>query len=119
MDDKTVDMILNNPTFLDLVRRRRKLTVTLTFLMLAAYGLFLTGIAFFPDILAIPVPYLTYSVIPIGIPIAIGVICFAFVLTGIYVVSANRDFDTQTQIIKQATYDYQRLSHSGDEGSRP
>ncbi len=69
--------------------------------MVVIYFSFILTVAFAPSLLAAP---LANGTLTIGIPIGIGVILTAFVLTGIYVRRANADFDVQTQkIVERAS----------------
>ena len=81
--------ILQSPAFAELRTRRRRFSAILTVLMLAIYYGFILAIAFAPQWLAIRVD----GVITLGIPLGLGVILSAIVLTGIYVSRANREFD--------------------------
>ena len=66
--------------------------------MLVIYFGFVLTIAFDPKLLGTPLS--EGSVTTIGIPIGIGVIVSAFILTGIYVRRANGEFDELTAKIK-------------------
>jgi uncharacterized membrane protein (DUF485 family) len=67
--------------------------------MLVIYFGFVLTIAFDPAFLGTPLS--AGSVTTIGIPIGIGVIISAFVLTGIYVRRANGEFDELSNRIKE------------------
>ena len=84
------DAILADSRYQRLVQRRGRLTWLLTILMLAAYFGYILLIAFDKAVLARPIGGGFTS---IGIPIGIGVILFAILLTGLYVRRANREFD--------------------------
>jgi cation/acetate symporter len=71
-----------------LVQRRGRFTWLLTILMLAVYFGYVLLIAFDKAVLARPIGSGFTS---IGIPIGIGVILFAILLTGLYVRRANRN----------------------------
>ena len=93
--------IENNPKFHELVRKRDRLAWTLSIIVLVIYYLFILLVAFAGDFLSSPIS--TGSLIPIGMPIGVGVIVISFVLTWIYVSRANGEFDTLThQIIEEA-----------------
>ena len=64
--------------------------------MVAIYFGFILVVAFAPSLLATPIAGGTTT---LGIPIGIGVILAAFVLTGLYVRRANTEFDVATQRI--------------------
>ena len=73
-----------------LLRRRSRLAWMLTGAMLTIFFGYILLVAFRRDILAQP---LFGGVTSVGIPVGIGVIVAGIVLTGIYVRSANKEFD--------------------------
>jgi uncharacterized membrane protein (DUF485 family) len=84
-----VHEIISSETFKSLVRRRILVSSALTAIMLLVYIGFILSIAFYRDALAIQIlPHL-----PIGLPIGIGMIVFAWLLTGYYTRWANRSYD--------------------------
>lgn len=87
-----VHRILQSPAFAELRLRRRRLAIVLTVLMCGIYYGFILAIAFAPKMLAIKID----GVITLGIPMGLGVIVAAVVLTGVYVRRANREFDALT-----------------------
>jgi uncharacterized membrane protein (DUF485 family) len=59
-------------------------------------------IAFAPGILTAPIS--ADSVIPLGLPLGVGVIVVCCLLTGVYVYEANQKFDPMFEkIIQEAT----------------
>ena len=98
MKQDMVDMIKNDPDYIKLVSERSKFAWMLTIVMLVIYFGFVLVIAFDPKLLGTPLS--EGSVTTIGIPIGIGVIVSAFILTGIYVRRANGEFDELTAKIK-------------------
>lgn len=95
-----IERVNSDPQFHELVRRRARLAWTLTALMVAIYFGFVLTVAFHKELLG---QSLFGGVTTIGIPIGIGVILSAFVLTGIYVARANTTFDDMThEIIERA-----------------
>lgn len=100
MQDDMVQRIRNHPKYQELLKKRRRFGWSLAILMLAVYYGFILLVAYAKDFLGTPVS--EGSVMTIGIPIGIGVILFAFVLTGIYVWRANAEFDRLTREIKEA-----------------
>ena len=92
----SLEAIERNPKFKELVRRRNTLGWSLSILMLIIYFGFILLIAYDPTFMG---RKLGAGVTTIGIPIGIFVIISAFVLTGIYVVKANAEFDTLTREI--------------------
>lgn len=87
-----------DPRYLQLVRRRGRFTWILTGIMLAAYFGYILLIAFNKELLARPVGN---GVTSLGIPIGLGVIGLAIVLTGIYVRRANREYDALIRAIRE------------------
>jgi uncharacterized membrane protein (DUF485 family) len=89
--------IERDPEFQTLVSRRSRFAWILSALMAAIYFGFILLVAFDPKWLGTPIGD---GVITIGIPVGLGVIFSAFVLTGIYVRRANSEFDAITERIK-------------------
>ncbi len=93
------DRVKKDPQFHELVRRRSRLAWFLSTLMIAIYFGFIMLIAFNKDLLS---KSLFGGVTTVGIPVGLGVIVSAFVLTGIYVARANSAFDDMLkQIIER------------------
>ncbi len=82
-----------DPDYVRLVRSRTRFSIILTALTLAIYFGFILLIAFAPHVLG---HSLSGGATTVGIPLGVGVIVAAFVLTGIYVRRANSEFDTLT-----------------------
>jgi len=95
MYDPVHALIHANPKFQQLVRRRERLAWSLSAVMLSLYIAFILLVAFRPDWLSARI----WPEFPItwGIPVGIGLIISAFVLTGIYVHRANSEFDRLTR----------------------
>ncbi len=89
-----IERIKRDPEFHALHRRRSRVAWTLSAIMVALYFGFILAVAFAPQALATPIGAGTTTV---GIPLGLGVILAAFVLTGIYVRRANSDFDVATE----------------------
>ncbi len=98
MKQELVDVIKNDPDYIRLVSERSRFAWILTIVMLVIYFGFVLVIAFDPSLLGIPLA--EGMVTTIGIPVGIGVILSAFILTGIYVRRANGEFDELTKRIK-------------------
>jgi uncharacterized membrane protein (DUF485 family) len=81
--------VTQDPEFRELVKSKNAISTTLTVLMLVVYFGFASLLAFAPQTLSAPAGSAT-----IGIPIGIGVIIFAWILTGIYVRWANTKYDS-------------------------
>ncbi len=82
--------MLDDPDFRELMRRKNAVSLALTLIMLVMYFGFIMLIAYYKPFMGIKI----YGAIPIGIPIAMGVIVFSWVLTGIYVMWANSNYDS-------------------------
>jgi uncharacterized membrane protein (DUF485 family) len=98
MNKALIEKIKNDPDFQKLVKERTRIMIILTLVELVVYFGFILLVAFNKEFLA---QKLGDSVITIGIPIGIGVIVISFLLTGIYVYIANKDFDELSEKIKQ------------------
>ena len=88
--DLIYEKISKNPKYHELVRRRQSLGWSLSAIMLVIYFGFILLVAFAPKLLGTPV---ASGVTTIGIPVGLAVIISAFVLTGVYVVRANKSYD--------------------------
>jgi uncharacterized membrane protein (DUF485 family) len=95
MDDATVKKVESDPNFIKLVRERNSLGWTLTIIMLVIYYGFIALVAFDPSLIAEKVS----GSITLGIILGLAIIVAAIVLTGIYVMRANSDFDELTAAI--------------------
>lgn len=91
-----IDKVMRDPEFRALVRRRSLFAWSLSAIMAAIYFGFILVVAFAPGVLGQPIGD---GVTTIGIPIGLGVIVTAFVLTGLYVRRANTEFDAATRTI--------------------
>lgn len=99
MQPDLVARIQADPRFQELVSQRSKYNWTMAIIMMAVYFAFVLLIAFNPTLLATKVS--AGAVMSIGVLGALGVIVFAFILTGIYVRRANQEFDALTAQIKE------------------
>ena len=99
MNDSIYLSIQNSPRFKELVRKREKLARPLSALMLGLSPARILLIAYGPHILGAKLS--PGSSITWGIPIGVGLILSAFVLTAIYVKRANGEFDDLNRLILQ------------------
>lgn len=83
--------IYADPEFHELESKRGKFSWFLAVILLTTYFSFILIIAFAPQIFAAPI--FENSIITWGIPVGLFVILLSFLLTGIYVFRANREFD--------------------------
>lgn len=85
----------DDPEFRELVRRKNLLSVVLSLLIFGVYFGFIGLMAFAPQVLRTKVGSAT-----LGIPVGIGVIILAWILTGIYVRWANGTYDEMVKRLK-------------------
>ncbi|XBS70060.1 DUF485 domain-containing protein [Acerihabitans sp. KWT182] len=98
-----INGLKKNPHFKELVDKRQHFAMLLTLIMLVLYYGFILLIAFAPGWLGTPI-YQGTSVTR-GIPLGIGLIVMSFILTAIYVVRANGEFDRLTrQLLREVRY---------------
>jgi uncharacterized membrane protein (DUF485 family) len=90
-----LERVKSDPQFHELVRRRSRLAWFLSLLMVLIYFSFVLVIAFNKELFG---KSLFGGITTVGIPVGLGVIVSAFLLTGIYVIRANSTFD---DMIKQ------------------
>ena len=99
--DKLEEHIWSNQKFHSLVQRRNRfmwILFGLTMVIFVSYTLLVT---FAPALLGIPL--WSGAATKIGIPIGFAVMIIPFMLTGIYVYRANREFDQSTlEILNEA-----------------
>lgn len=101
MNDSIYLSIQNSPRFKELVAKRERFAMILSVIMLGLYSGFIILIAYWPHVLGTKIS--PESSITWGIPIGVGLIFSAFVLTGIYVYRANGEFDDMNRaILKEA-----------------
>ena len=89
----TIDSIVSDRNFKDLVRERTSFAWTMSGIMLVVYLAFIFMVAFGKGVMSSTIGD---SSISWGILSGLGVIVFAFVLTGVYVARANSRFDDLT-----------------------
>ena len=92
--------IAENPKYKELIAKRTRFGWTLTAIMLVVYYGYVSLIAFDKSFLAQPIGS---GVMSLGIPIGFGVIVISIILTAVYVVRANGEFDRLTrEIVEEA-----------------
>ena len=93
--------IVNNPKYAELTSKRNAFSLVLSLITLVIYFGFILLIAYGKEILGAQLS--EGSVVTVGLPVGVGVILSAIVLTGVYVRRANTEFDElNRQIIKEA-----------------
>ena len=98
MQQDLVHAIKSNPKYHELLSKRKSFAWILAAIMLIIYYGFILIVAFNKQFLG---QSLSGGVTTVGIPVGLGVIISAFVLTGIYVFRANSEFDRLTREIKE------------------
>ncbi|WP_207435586.1 DUF485 domain-containing protein [Sabulibacter ruber] len=93
---RTTHELLESPDFKKLVKQRWSVSLVLTFTMLVVYFGFLLLVAFNKEVLATRIGEYTTLAIPVGL----GIILFAWLLTGVYVFWANNKYDTSVENLK-------------------
>jgi uncharacterized membrane protein (DUF485 family) len=95
MQADIASQVRNNPLFLELITKRNRFSWTLTIIMLVVYYGFILLVAFAKPLLGIEVG----GGITLAFPIGLGVIVVAILLTGLYVLRANGEYDDLTRRI--------------------
>lgn len=91
-----VKKIITSEKFKALVHKRLLVSMSMTIIMLTVYFGFILIIAFNKELLAAKIgEHLT-----IGLPIGIGIIIFAWLLTGIYIRWANISYDKSVRELR-------------------
>lgn len=98
MRDDFVDHVRSDPRFVELEAARGGFSITLTIIMLVIYFGFIFLVAFAPGLLATNIG----GVFTLAFPLGLFVIVSAIVITGIYVLRANGQFDRMTRQIVEA-----------------
>ena len=98
MTQEQVQQIKNNPKYQQLVSTRSRFAWTLSAIMMVVYYAFIMLIAFSPETLGAKIGD---GMTTVGIPVGIGIIVFAFALTGYYVNRANSEFDGLLKDVKK------------------
>ena len=96
MDIRARTRLLSTPAFRHLVTRRWRVSLMLTAALFVLYYGYILLIAINKPLLATRMGGVT----PIGIPLGAAVIVGSWILTGIYVVWANRYYDPEAQRLR-------------------
>ena len=96
MDANELSRIRTHPKFLELERKRSGFAWTLSVATLVIYMGFIFLVAFDHGLVAQPIGQ---GPLTLAFPLGLGVIVAAVVLTGIYVLRANTEFDRLTREI--------------------
>jgi uncharacterized membrane protein (DUF485 family) len=98
MESDLVQRIKNNPNYQKLVTVRSSYGWTMTMIVLIVFYGYILLVAFDKPLLATTIGT---GVMTWGIPIGIFVIVFTVIITGIYVLRANKEFDDLTEKIRK------------------
>ena len=90
--------IKNSPDFVELESKRGRFSWTLAIIMLVIYYGFIALVAFAKPVMAIDIG----GGMTLAFPLGLGVIASAIVLTGIYVLRANGEYDRLTARIRES-----------------
>ncbi len=98
MSPQDVELIRQNPDFIQLVRRKQNLYWSLSLIMLVIYFGFVLLVAFSPATLG---QSLSGGVTTVGMLVGVVIVVLAFALTGFYVYRANNVIDPINEKLKQ------------------
>lgn len=93
---KTASEIVESPEFKQLVSRRWSVSMVLLVLLFVTYYGYILLIPYAPELMKAKIGEVTTAAIPIGV----GVIAIAFLLTAIYVSWANTTYDPEVNRLK-------------------
>ena len=98
MDSKTMERIKSDPNYIKLVADRKSFGWTLAIITLIIYYGYIALVAFAPSVIAIPIA----GAVTWGLVIGLAIIIASVLLTGIYVMRANSQYDDLTRAIVDA-----------------
>jgi uncharacterized membrane protein (DUF485 family) len=98
MDVSTLQRIEVDPNYQKLVSERKSFGWTLAIITLVIYYGFIAIVAFAPSLIALKVA----GDITVGIILGVAIIIASILLTGIYVMRANSEYDDLTNAIVNA-----------------
>jgi uncharacterized membrane protein (DUF485 family) len=93
---KTAHEVIESADFKRLVSRRWSVSSTLLALLFVSYYGFILLIPYAPEFMRTKIGAVTTVAIPLGV----GIIVFAFILTAIYVAWANASYDPEVDRLK-------------------
>ena len=101
MSSEMYEHMRTNPKFQKLITRRGRFAWTLAFIVLAMFYGFVLVVAFRPASLGRPI--MQGSMVTIGVAVELFMFIFFWILTAVYVIRANGEFDELTaELIKDA-----------------
>lgn len=89
--------VLDSPAFRKMVVRKWTISIVLTMIMLSAYFGFILTIAYDKTYFS----QLVTDHVTLAIPVGIGLIIFAWLMTGVYTYWANNYYDKEVEEIKK------------------
>jgi uncharacterized membrane protein (DUF485 family) len=95
VDQVIASRIENDPNYQKLVSERKSLGWTLAIITLIMYYGYIAIVAFVPSLIATPL----FGSITVGIVLGVAIILASILLTGIYVMRANAEYDDLTAAI--------------------
>lgn len=96
------ERISSNAKYPLMVTRRRRLAATLASVVLGLFFTFILVVAFAPSLLARTMT--DTGVTTVAVPLGIAMMVLFWLLTGLYVILAKRDFDPiKDEILKEVT----------------
>jgi uncharacterized membrane protein (DUF485 family) len=90
-DSAVYQRVRQNPKFHELVRKRGRLAVALSVIVLGSYYCFMMVVAFAPDLLRTPLA--EGANLTVGVPVGAAIIVVSWLLTGLYSYFANGEFE--------------------------
>jgi uncharacterized membrane protein (DUF485 family) len=99
MDNTILNRIENDPNYAKLVSERKSFGWTLAIITLVMYYGYIAIVAFAPSMIAVRLA----GSITVGIVLGVAIIIASIVLTGIYVMRANSEYDDLTNAIVSAS----------------
>ncbi|KAF0225364.1 MAG: hypothetical protein FD176_415 [Rhodospirillaceae bacterium] len=99
--DPIYEQVRGNPKFAQLVKRRGRLALLLSAIVLVSYYAFMMVVAFAPQVLAVPLS--EGGSLTIGAPIGAAIIIISWLLTGVYSHFANGPFEQLNNDIVRET----------------
>lgn len=91
MSKQVYERVRDNPKFQLLVKRRGRLALVLSTIVLVGYYAFMMVVAFAPNLLSAPLG--EGATLTVGVPVGAAIIVVSWLLTGVYSHFANGPFD--------------------------
>jgi uncharacterized membrane protein (DUF485 family) len=98
MDQRSLSRIEADPNYVKLVNERKSFGWTLAIITLVMYYGYVAIVAFAPALIAVPL----FGSITVGIVLGVAIILASILLTGVYVIRANSEYDQLTNAVVSA-----------------